>query len=105
VSGAGSELLFTYVHQGVLDGSGEFPDAGPWVASVRAAGEPFVFGLDPAELGEFLAERGWRLVDDRSTTELLAEHGLAATRVPGFYRVARAEFFDRSYVERRSSGS
>ena len=90
VAGAGSELVFTYVHRGVLDGSERFPDAGPWVASVRAAGEPFVFGLEPAALPGYLAERGWSLVEDRSTTELLAQHGLPTARVPGFYRLARA---------------
>jgi methyltransferase (TIGR00027 family) len=91
IAGPRSELVFTYVHRGVLDGGEAFPDAGPWVESVRAAGEPFVFGLDPAELADYLAERGWRLVADHSTTELLAAYGLPARRVPGFYRLARAE--------------
>jgi methyltransferase (TIGR00027 family) len=91
IAGPGSELVFTYVHQGVLDGGEAFPDAGPWVQSVRAAGEPFVFGLEPAELEDYLAQRGWRLAADHSTTELLAAYGLPARRVPAFYRVARAE--------------
>lgn len=91
VAGAGSELVFTYVHRGVLDGSETFAGAGPWVESVRAAGEPFVFGLDPAELAGYLAARGWRLADDRSTAELLSAYSLPAQRVPAFYRLARAE--------------
>ena len=90
VSGGGSELVFTYVHEGLLDGSEPFPHAGPWVDSVRAAGEPFVFGLHPAKLATYLAERGWRLLDDLSTIDALARYGLAAGRVPGFYRIARA---------------
>jgi methyltransferase (TIGR00027 family) len=90
VSGSGSELAFTCVHRGLLDGSTRFSHAEPWVASVREAGEPFVFGLDPATLRDYLAERGWRLLEDLSTTEALAEYGLPLTRVPSFYRLARA---------------
>lgn len=93
ISGAGSELVFTYVHHGLLDGSRHFSHAGPWVNSVRAAGEPFVFGLDPSTLRAYLAERRWRLLDDFSTTEALAQHGLSVARVPGFYRIARAQPF------------
>jgi methyltransferase (TIGR00027 family) len=90
VSGSGSVLAFTYVHRGLLDGSIRFPHADRWVASVREAGEPFVFGLDPATLRDYLAERGWQLLEDLSTTEALAEYGLPLTCVPSFYRLARA---------------
>jgi methyltransferase (TIGR00027 family) len=90
LSGAGSELVLTYVDRGLLDGSVRFPHAGPWVRSVERAGEPFVFGFHPRELGAYLSERGWQLVQDRSTAEALAAYGAASRRVPGFYRVARA---------------
>jgi methyltransferase (TIGR00027 family) len=90
ISGPGSELAFTYVHRGLLDGTVHFPHAEPWVDSVRAAGEPFVFGLDPGRLDAFLEERGWRLLEDLSTTEALAQHGRDVRRVPSFYRIARA---------------
>lgn len=91
VAGAGSELVFTYVDQRLLDGSRDFPHAGPWVASVREAGEPFVFGLEPATLAAFLAERGWRLREDLATPEALTRYGRRAERVPSFYRIARAD--------------
>jgi methyltransferase (TIGR00027 family) len=90
IAGPGSELAFTYVHQGLLDGTGHFPHATAWTASVRTAGEPFVFGLDPHTLGAFLIERGWRLREDLSTPEALAQHGRSIRRVPSFYRIARA---------------
>jgi hypothetical protein len=48
------------------------------VAAVRSAGEPFTFGWDPAELADYLAERGLRLISDGSTLP------------GGFYRVALA---------------
>jgi methyltransferase (TIGR00027 family) len=91
IAGPGTELAFTYVHRGLLDGTHRFPHAEPWVGSVRAAGEPFVFGLDPGTLGAFLADRGWRLLEDLSTTEALAQYGRDLRRVPSFYRIARAE--------------
>jgi methyltransferase (TIGR00027 family) len=95
VAGAGSELALTYVHRGLIDGTVHFPHADPWVASVAAAGEPFVFGFDPAELAAYLGERGWELVDDLSTTEALTRHGRIPRRVPAFYRIALARLAPR----------
>ena len=69
ISVPGSLLLFTYVHQGVIDGSSSFPEARRWVAGVRRAGEPWTFGLHPIEVAEFLSRRGFRLADDVSTAE------------------------------------
>ena len=51
----GSQLIFTYVHKGALDGSLVFREARRWKSSVRSTGEPFIFGFDPAELGAYLA--------------------------------------------------
>jgi methyltransferase (TIGR00027 family) len=87
----GSRLALTYVHRGLIDGSVEFPDSGPWVDSVRRAGEPFVFGFDPATLPADVAPLGLRVVEDLSTTGALKRLGMATTRVPGFYRVALLE--------------
>jgi methyltransferase (TIGR00027 family) len=90
VAGRGSELALTYVHRGLIEGIVDFPHAGPWVRSVAAAGEPFVFGFDPEQLPEYLCDRGWRLVEDISTTEALVRYGRSPARVPAFYRIATA---------------
>ena len=90
-SGRGSRLAITYVHGGLIDGSVEFEHAGPWVESVRRAGEPFVFGFDPASLPEEVAPLGLRVVEDLSTVEALARLAMPAARVPAFYRVALLE--------------
>ena len=89
-TGDGSELAFTYVHRGLIDGTVHFPRSQAWARSVADAGEPFVFGFDPAELPAYLRDRGWALVDDVSTTEALARYGSDPTGVPAFYRIARA---------------
>ena len=90
IAGEGSELALTYVHRGLIEGTVEFPHAAPWARSVAAAGEPFVFGFEPAELPDYLTARGWQLVEDLSTTEALTRHGLSLRGVPAFYRIATA---------------
>ena len=65
----GSSLIFTYVHKGVLDGSMYFPEAERWLRNVRRAGEPWTFGFDPADVEDFLAERGFALESNVSTAE------------------------------------
>ena len=65
----GTLLLFTYVHQGVIDGSAHFPEAARWVRSVARAGEAWTFGFVPAALPGYLASRGFTLSWDVSTAE------------------------------------
>jgi methyltransferase (TIGR00027 family) len=90
VSGSGSHLMLTYVHRGLVDKTLQFPHAAAWVRSVARAGEPFVFGFDPADLPDYLTQRGWDFVADVSTTEALVRYGLPSRRVPSFYRIAHA---------------
>jgi methyltransferase (TIGR00027 family) len=68
LAAVGSLLVFTYVDRVVLDGdSARFPEARRWVEGVRRRGEPWTFGLDPAEVAEFLSHRGFGLIRDLST--------------------------------------
>jgi methyltransferase (TIGR00027 family) len=59
-----SLLVFTYIHKGILDGSVQLPGAKEFLAELESQGEPWVFGIDPAELSGFLAERGFTLLED-----------------------------------------
>ena len=61
---AGSELVFTYIHRALLEGSATFAGAGKTLATVRRSGEPYTFGFEPAELPGYLAARGLTLIED-----------------------------------------
>ena len=61
---AGSELVFTYIHRAVLEGSAPFAGAGKTLATVQRSGEPYTFGFDPAELPDYLAARDLELIED-----------------------------------------
>ncbi len=90
---AGSTVVFTYVDRGVLDGTATFAGAAEWHEAVRREGEPWTFGLDPAEVPAYLADRGLRLVEDLSTRDAarrLLPPSRSAEPTAEFYRVARA---------------
>lgn len=55
----GSQVIFTFVHAGVLDGSVEFYGAERLIRDVAAVGEPWTFGIEPQGLSGFLDRRGF----------------------------------------------
>jgi methyltransferase (TIGR00027 family) len=69
LAGPGSVVVLTYIDAGVLDGSVSFPEARRWLANVRRAGEPWIFGLAPGDVAGFLGDRGFVLVSDVSTKQ------------------------------------
>jgi methyltransferase (TIGR00027 family) len=91
---AGSRFIFTYVHEGVLDGSVAFHGAEKAIAAVNASGEPWRFGLLPEQLPAFLGERGLLLVADLGADEyrarVMGPQG-RAMRGYSFYHTALAE--------------
>jgi len=60
----GSEMVFTYIHRTILDGTATFAGAGRTLDIVRRSGEPYTFGFDPAELPGYLAARDLELIED-----------------------------------------
>jgi len=61
---AGSQMVFTYIHRTILDGTVTFTGANKTLDTVRRGGEPYTFGFDPAELPQYLAARGLILIED-----------------------------------------
>jgi len=88
----GSVLLFSYIHQGVLERPEQFFGAEKLMSRLRSYGEPWTFGLYPEELGAYLAARGWRLTKDLSVAEVWQHAGRPSSDVRGyeFYRLASA---------------
>lgn len=90
LAAAGSSLLFTYVHRGIIDGSFACGSTGHLFATLHDVREPWTFGFDPAELADFLAARGFTLIADQGARDYRA----AYMGVPGegyeFYRAALA---------------
>jgi len=90
---AGSRLIFTYVHRGVLDNSAEFEGTRNLMQLLRKTDEPWTFGLYPAELPAYLDERGFELVEDIGSVEYRARymnpHG-RHMKGYAFYRIALA---------------
>ena len=87
----GSRIIFTYVHRGVIDGSTHFAGTEALANTLRSSGEPWTFGLDPAEVPDYLAARGLALVEDVGAAEYRARYlGHAGTGYE-FYRAAIAE--------------
>jgi methyltransferase (TIGR00027 family) len=63
-------LVFTYVDDAVIRGEHDrFPEAVRWLHGTAKRGEPWVFGLSPDSLHDYLRTRGFCLVSDLSTRE------------------------------------
>ena len=93
-SAAGSRLVFTYIHRGMLDGSARFAGADNTLATVRRAGEPYTFGFEPAEISPYLAARNLTLIEDVSADtyreRYLTPRGRGAEPLSEYQRAALA---------------
>lgn len=89
---AGNQIIFVYVHQGVLDNSGEFEGTRNLMRLLQEVDKPWTFGLYPTEITEYLMAQGFQLLEDVGSIEYRARyttqnkmhlHGYA------FYLIAR----------------
>ena len=48
---------------------GRFPEAARWLHGTAKRGEPWIFGLSPTDLHDYLRTRGFCLVSDLTTRE------------------------------------
>jgi methyltransferase (TIGR00027 family) len=66
----GDALVFTYVDDAVVRGEHDrFPEAAKWLHGTAKRDEPWIFGLSPLDLHDYLRQRGFSLVSDLSTRE------------------------------------
>jgi methyltransferase (TIGR00027 family) len=90
VLGPGSPLVFTYVDRRMIDGSAVFAGAETTMRAVRHVGEPFTFGLVPAEVAGYLSARGFSLEWDVAVSDAAARFYPAGhcPAAPAYYHVA-----------------
>jgi methyltransferase (TIGR00027 family) len=93
VAARGSRIVFTYVHRGLLDGTVRFEGTEKLFRTLKEVGEPWTFGLDPAEVAAYLGTRGFHLLLDLGASDyrrryMKDRHGMNGYE---FYRVALAE--------------
>lgn len=91
---AGSTLIFTYVEQSLLDGSGSYLGSRRILDTFAFSGERWRLGLSPAELPGLLGAHGFLLRQDLSLPECRSKY--FGAEEPGnsgfdFYRIAVAE--------------
>ncbi len=90
----GDTLVFTYVDDAVLRGEdNRFPEAARWLRGTANRGEPWIFGVSPASLRDYLRTRGFCLVSDLSTREAGERYFTPLGRYDGgsdLYHVATA---------------
>lgn len=86
----GTELVFTYIHAGVLTDDGQFPEGKLMRRRVGALGEPWTYGIEPAELPALLASHGLLLDDDLGADDYRARFRMTGDALVGyrFYRIA-----------------
>jgi methyltransferase (TIGR00027 family) len=88
---AGTTLVFTYIHRGLLDGTARFPGGEKMMQNVRTLGEPWRFGLEPRDVAPFVARFGLTLEEDLGADDYRRRYlGPRARPGYGFYRIAVA---------------
>ena len=74
VSGAGSAIAFTYVRRGIIDGTDRPEWMGSFLSFAARVGSPMIFGLDQAEVPQYLSDRGLRLIEDVGAADYQARY-------------------------------
>ncbi|HEY0226950.1 MAG TPA: SAM-dependent methyltransferase [Mycobacterium sp.] len=69
----GSRLVFTYVQQDFIDGTNRYGTRTLY-RTVRQRNQLWHFGLHPDEVAGFIAEYGWRLVEQAGPEELMQRY-------------------------------
>jgi methyltransferase (TIGR00027 family) len=74
LGGAGMRFIFDYMLKEVVDGSSDNREALNKARIAAKLGEPWLFGLDPATVGAYLAAFNFKLLKDYDAKELRAKY-------------------------------
>jgi methyltransferase (TIGR00027 family) len=86
----GSPLVFTYVDAAIIAGDHGYEGADESMRRVSRQGEPFTFGLEPEAAPDFLAARGFDVLDDLNVADLVVRYYGARAKGYAYYHVAHA---------------
>jgi methyltransferase (TIGR00027 family) len=73
-SAPGSRIAFTYVLKSIIDGTSDVPGARRLMTEVAKQGAPWIFGLDPTLIGEYLEPFHLELKADVGAAEYNARY-------------------------------
>ncbi len=91
LGGAGMRLIFDYMLEEVVDGTTQNRDALSKARIVARLGEPWLFGLKPAEVGDYLSAFDFRLLKDFDADELRARYCPERAAPMSYVRIAVCE--------------
>jgi methyltransferase (TIGR00027 family) len=91
LGGAGTRLIFDYILAEVIHGTSRDRDALGKARRVAQLGEPWLFGLEPAQVKDYLAVFGFRLLKDYAPEELRARYCPQGRRPASYVRIAVCE--------------
>ena len=69
----GSRLVFTYVRRDFIEGTNRY-NTRTLYRNMRERRQIWLFGLEPDEVAEFIADYGWRLVEQAGPDELVQRY-------------------------------
>jgi len=68
----GSEVVFTYIHRGIIDGYKRSDLDKKLIPLFQRLGVPWIFGLEPEEVTQYLAVRGLKLIEQVGASDYQA---------------------------------
>ena len=72
LGGRGTRLIFDYIQAEVINGTSHNSEALSKARRMARLGEPWLFGLTPEQVPDYLASFGFKLIKDYAATELRA---------------------------------
>jgi O-methyltransferase involved in polyketide biosynthesis len=91
LGGSGTQLVFDYLLAEVLDGTTRNREALHKAQRVARLGEPWLFGLAPSQVRDYLASGGFTLLNDYEAAELRARYCPARQMPMNYIRIVVCE--------------
>ncbi|MBI1765274.1 MAG: SAM-dependent methyltransferase [Acidobacteria bacterium] len=91
ISQPGTKLVWDYMLAEVVDGTSHNLEALDKARRAARLGEPWLFGLEPAKFGEYVAQFGLKLLHDYESAELRARYCPQRQMPMNYVRIAVCE--------------